>query len=212
MKRLVDHHASGVIVSDEEMRFFMCNGYDSGYPISQFRGTLNLLGGNYAKGDQSPRQIIDRELSEELCSDVNPAELFAPREFISSLHNGIASSLMPWSDFFITDPVVKERPNATREAIVSCYTATLPGELINAVKGYLDAGKKIVSEGVLSVVSRDDILSGARIFAWVAPEFMTRFLGKEVPNPHGGYAEHIGLPRERLTDYLTDFDYKKPIN
>jgi hypothetical protein len=211
-KRTVDHHASIVVVQSGDKFFF--NGYDSGYPTKEWVGFLNPLGGNYTKGDLSPLSLLEREVEEEMTDPGKSFENFAARE-AEILKNHILIHVTPYKDFVIVNPIIEKNKNDSRDkksAIVSFYYSLIPKNLINNAAEVLKSGKRLVSEGDGgSVVSIDEILSGKRYLAWANPFMMKDFLGKNIPYLRAGEAEPIGIPRPKFSDYLSDFEYLKPI-
>jgi hypothetical protein len=213
-KRIIDHHSSIVIVQSEDEKKFFFNGYDEGYPRPEWRGFLNPLGGNYENRDVSPLSLLEREVNEEMSDEEKKFPTFASNEALV-LKNYILRNLQSYQDFVIVDPIIEKNKNCTaeqRSAIVSFYHSIIPISLIEEAAEVLKSGKRLVSEGDGgNVVSMYDILSGKRLMPWSNPFMMKHFLGKEIPYSRLGKAEPIGLPREKLQDYLSDFEYIQPI-
>lgn len=212
MKKTIDHHASILIVRAGDLFFF--NGYDQGYPRKEWVGCLNPLGGNYEACDVSPFSLLEREIFEEMTDPQEKFPNFAHNE-AEALRNFSLKYARAYQDFIIVDPVIEKNKNLTREqrsAIVSFYYAEVPEELIRSAGEALREGKRVVSEGDGgSVVSLQDLVSGARNLAWANPFMMSCYLEMPIPFLREGSAESIGGPRQTLADYLCDFDYIKPI-
>ena len=204
----VDHHASVVIVTDPNRELFIFNGYDDGYPVIPFRGFANFLGGNADKGDISPETILARELGEELAvSRVAGGRDYAPIDDITSLLSGIRSSVKAHADFLVQDPAVRAlKPGRLRESVVSCYGSEIPVELFEMASSHLKAGRKLVSEGIMYLSRREELLNGKRFLAWCSPVIFGHFLGENIPNPHHAQAIPIGKIRDSFEKY-GDFSY-----
>ena len=210
-RRIIDHHASIVIVKADNLFFF--NGYDLGYPRPEWVGCLSPLGGNYEKGDVSPLALLQREIIEEMTDEEKKFGNFDSAG-AEVLKENILKNIQPYQDFVIVDPVIEKTKNFTREqrsAIISFYEAVVPKSLLEATRRLLGKeGKRVISEGDGgSVVDIDYLLSGKRYLAWSNPFMMSHYLGKMVPCSREGEAEPIGLPRESLEKYLSDFEYIK---
>lgn len=217
----VDHHSSVVIVHDgsENQRFFL-SGYDLGYPWN-WGGYANLLGGNHKPGvDKSPRDILEREVSEEVDISKIPEELqdrFAPRDFVEDLRSRIIREAKPYLDFLIQDPYATKGNKSTnrdgeRRCLVSVYKSYLPITIMDSLDSYLSSGKNVVSEGVVQVAGLDKLIGGEVPMAWCSPVILGHFLDKTIPNPRGANAIPIGDVRESFQDYKNCFDYLKPVD
>lgn len=212
MKRTIDHHASIVIVRAGDLFFF--NGYDAGYPRAEWRGCLNPLGGNHEPQDSSPFSLLEREVKEEMTDDEKKFPNFE-YEAAKDLRQAIMASVRAYQDFLIVDPIIEKNKNLSRDErslIASFYEALVDRELILDARALLANGKRVVSEGDGgNVVSIDDIFSGRKHLAWSSPFMMSHYLGRPVPYLRLGEAEAIGMPRQTLGDYTSDFDYIKPV-
>ena len=215
----VDHHSSIVIVGSKTKGYFLLSGYDSTYPGIEFRGALNPIGGNHKTGvDKSPFGILVREVTEEInypLEDIEKETLegYASRSDIMNLQGEILDNVGPYRDFLILDPIVernKDKSEEGRKAIVSCYRSRIDYGLMMGAKRILEKGIKMNCEGVLNVVSENKLINW-RMIAWAAPVMLSHYLGKQLPNPWNSFAVPIGEPRDNLSDYLTDFEYNKPL-
>ena len=69
-KYKVRDHSSVVILPSQNGNEFVFNVYDATYPRVEFRGAVNLVGGNLDPTDSSPRQLLERKLNEEFRIDL----------------------------------------------------------------------------------------------------------------------------------------------
>jgi hypothetical protein len=211
MKRPSDHHSSIVIITEPTGKFLMTGGYDEGYKHTQWHNTANPLGGNFERGDVSPRALLDRELGEEL-SSMGLTEGFARAEFIDTLRRRILAEVTPHSDFYIRDPRPPTVPaDAMITSVVSSYFAILPTDLLLEAREWLRLGRRISREGLINVLDVGEVLAGRPLFAWSSPVMVGHFLDRNVPNPYCAHAEAIGKPRDNFQAYLEDFTYRKPV-
>ncbi|TSC65491.1 MAG: hypothetical protein G01um101477_464, partial [Candidatus Doudnabacteria bacterium Gr01-1014_77] len=65
MNNIVHRHGGVGIVSTYDRKKFLFGMYDSTYPKIKYRGSVNVLGGNFKFGDSSPFEIFKREINEE---------------------------------------------------------------------------------------------------------------------------------------------------
>ena len=105
------------------------------------------------------------------------------------------------------DPAVRAlKPGRLRESVVSCYGSEIPVELFEMASSHLKAGRKLVSEGIMYLSRREELLNGKRFLAWCSPVIFGHFLGENIPNPHHAQAIPIGKIRDSFEKY-GDFSY-----
>jgi len=212
MKEIVDHHASVVIVESQERGKFLFVGYDGSYPVEEFRGHANLLGGNYELGDTSPRGLLERELTEEF--DVREGEEgnFAPRDQIYLMRDQILGNLRPFADFLIIDPIVRSRKTQNRRAILSVFQSRMSARAFDYAEHNIGNGQNILTEGYPEIASLDDLIQGKVLLAWASPVIMSVYLNAHVPNYLRATATNLGAHKESFREYLKDFDYVQKID
>ena len=226
--REICHHVSVIIVNPSSSGHLLLGIYDDTYPLETFRNRVNFFGGNQHPEDQSPREIIEREIGEEFrvlevrektieeslyaTSGRGPGaripEKFAPVEDIKNIRDALLSTCSPYKDFFITAPrryIVGQTPRIAN--ITSVYDATLSNDLFECARDHLANGKAIKSEGFATIVSIDDLVSGKILSAGGSPVILADYLQKDIPNPYGLISEVLGKPRTSLADYESEFQY-----
>ncbi len=226
MLREILHHVSLLIIESPDRRDFILGIYDDTYPLESFRGRVNLIGGNQHPEDQSPREILEREIGEEFSirtiqekvieeaiSYTSGAGIgaplpqkFAPPEDIKNIRNRILTYYTPYLDFLITAPYLKNRPLGTA-AIYSVYVVTLPKDIFECAREHLAHGKAIKSEGFATVVSIDNLKNGSPLAAGPASLILAHYLHTSIPDPYGLNGVVLGEPRASLADYEKEFIY-----
>jgi hypothetical protein len=225
MKEKVNHHCSHAIIQNSGCSEFMFQEYDSTYPRIPFRGQLHVIGGNYSKGDKSPKHLFDREIREEFSSSQEyfeekieenvrsvvgdgpgaiKQEVFAPKEYIDNVKNKVLEA-KPWKDFVFYVPELAGKEPF--QAIASVYLTTLDSKLFDEGREHLSSGRAIRNEGLTKIVGIDELLNGDVGMAWFTGPVMELFLGKKLPIQHGIGIKDIGTPKDSWDSYKERFDY-----
>ena len=152
----VHHHASVVVIESEFGGRFLFGGYDKGYPVEVFRDAVNLIGGNHESLDVGPKDILLREIGEEFSVPDGKEDRFAPSELLDNIRQEIVGNLIAVGDYLVTDPPVRPE-RKINEVIFSFYGARVKDLLMDEAKKYLDAGKRLTTEGFVRVLSKEDI-------------------------------------------------------
>ena len=224
MKERIYSHASIAVVFSKQSGEFLFDQYTDTYTIVNWRGRINLIGGNQSPEDYSPRGIWEREILEEFCFpefseavDI-PEAPFNERALIAKT---LIANATPYKDFLVKIPEVMEFRNnklQKRGPIVkinTVYETYLDEDIFECVRRNLKEGRRLRSEGG-SVLKHIDELTTGRI----PPASATGIIMKDylnlrhlnMPNPEKISALPIGSPRETLNDYLSDFEYEKPFS
>ncbi len=224
MIRDILHHVSLLIIESSDKKEFLIGVYDNTYPLEVFRKRVNLIGGNQHPEDQSPSEILEREIREEFCihttEEKNIEEAiertsgpgagahipsnYASLEDIEKIRDAIITLYKPYADFLINVPYLKNKPPET-SAIYSVYTADLPREIFECAKNNLNNGKSIKSEGFAMIISLEDLKNGKPLSAGATPFVLSNYLKTEIPDPYGLHGVFLGKPRATLRDYESEF-------
>ena len=198
MKTKINNHASIVLVYNRDE--ILSNIYDGTYPREVWRGKINLLGGGQAKGDKSPRQLLERELNEEFKIeelkerrdyDENFSKLvgegsgapivpkFASASDINFVKKEIFDNLRAYKDYLANFPAYKDKP--AFNVIFSVYISEVSHDVISCVKRNIAESKSLVSEGLLKITSFEDITAGLVSSAWIAGQVIEDIFKISVP-------------------------------
>lgn len=226
--RDIYHHVSVLIVRPHSSGEFLIGIYDNTYPLQPFRGRVNFFGGNQHPEDQSPLELLQREINEEfVINKIREKELessihktsgkgqgaqvpnaFAPLQHIASLRDSFLKSCTPYKDFLISAPfryVLGQEPRIW--AIYSAFEGVIDDSLFEVSKDHLIHGRAIKSEGFATCVCIDDLLSGKMLSAGGTPVILADYLQKKIPDPYGLVGEVLGTPLFSLADYEKEFNY-----
>jgi hypothetical protein len=118
---------------------------DDGYPVPNFRGTLNLVGGNWTRDyDKSPRGTLVRELGEELvgakCEYPENAVLFAE----------LTRALLPMGEYHI---YASARASGSKEYN---FVATLFRANISS---FFSSNRKLFAKGIISTETKRPLVT-----------------------------------------------------
>tara|TARA_Y100000310_G_scaffold344821_1_gene459766 strand:- start:6913 stop:7602 length:690 start_codon:yes stop_codon:yes gene_type:complete len=227
MKKRINHHVGVTVVRNGDNFLFQV--YDDTLPKVINRGKVNLLGGNYSPGDQSPEGILRRELEEEFSTNQPDSEeferaytdilgkgpgakrvkTFAPEEDISFIRGCLLNCIKPWNDILLTVLPYEDKP--LHSVICSVFEATIPQEVLECARRNIDADKAIRNEGLSTVATLQELVTGKVLAATATAPIMQVYLGQELPNPENATARIIGKPRQSLRDYLPEYTYKVSI-
>ncbi len=203
MMRDILHHVSLLLIQSPNKKDFLLGIYDDTYPLESFRGRVNLIGGNQHSEDQSPRGILEREIQEEfLIRTTEEKEIeeaisrtsgagvgapvpkkFAPLDDIEKIREALLDLFIPYGDFLITTPYLKNRPPETA-AIYSVYSVVLSEEIFECAREHLAHGRAIKSEGFATIVSINDLKKGMPLAAGPASFILSHFLQSKIPDPY----------------------------
>lgn len=201
-------HCSVVVVPSQSIDNFLLACYDKGYPLQEFRGCVNLLGGNIEKEDESPAGILRREVDQEFWKEPikhNPA----PEAERKHLATAILKTASPLQDFLIRNPPTRKDPHP-RDALCSCYWADIPTGVFALARKHLLQNRRLLSEGYARIVTLKDLLSGKVRMAHCSALVLSWYLKRIVPNWMPANAIPLGMPRNSFLSYTTDFKYVLP--
>lgn len=222
MKEKIYSHATIAIVYCASSAEFLFDQYTETYRILDWRGRINLIGGNQSPEDRSPWGIWKREIVEEFCfpalaeSGGVTAAPFGERQRIADT---LLANARPYQDFLVKIPEVTECRGTARYRrgpivkLNTVFVTNLDRETVECVRGHLAAGRRLRNEGG-SVLTHIDELSHGRTLPASATGLIlaayVRHRRLNMPNPEGISARPVGVPRETLRDYLCDFEYEVP--
>lgn len=230
MRRLeVNHHSSVVIIESEKTSEFLFSVYDNTYPMTCFRGAINLIGGNYEAGDKSPLDILCREIKQELSTNQNYTDnketnlskvmgmrekpqkikLFADKRVIARIREEVISSAIPYKDYLLNFPSFEGRKQF--DALTSVFISVIRQNIFELARKNLAEGKSIKNEGLAVICSIEDIIKGRFFGAWATPCILADYKNVILPNPFGAEAKPIGKPKSSMLGYINEFKHKIPI-
>lgn len=182
-------HSGQLIISNKSREEFFLARYDSHYRITKYRNYLNFIGGACEDEDSGPRETMEREVHEEV---VDP-----------EIAKQLLLEAIPFADYLFS-PFGDER-----EAICSVYYTVVKQELLEKLKEQIKRDKKVLTEGLASVVKIEDIQSGKEKLAWNAASVMRDFLGDDSFLLRKGITtEKIGMPLSSFRDYEPTYSHK----
>ncbi len=228
MKKII-RHASSVIIEAEKTGELLVSRYDETYPTKCFRGTINLIGGNYEKNDKSPLMILLREINQELSYDQRyiknreeslkniigewmPAQeikSFASESDISLIKNEIISKIIPYKDYLCSFPSFEKKDEFC--SLVSVFISKIKQDIFELARKNIKEGKSIKNEGFAAIYSIEDLVEGKLLCAWAAPCILSDYKHVKIPNPYNVKIKSIGKPRNSILDYINEFGYRVPI-
>lgn len=198
MREFNKHVATGIIISPSADEFLFSM-YDQTHPKEKFRGRLNLFGGNYEEGDQSPWGLFSREVTEEF--SYRNERLFASEEDINAIRHEILGRAIPYKDFYVS----YDNVDSGSVLIYGVFLSRINQDVFELAKSNINSGKKIVCEGDARVVGLDDLVSKKFLLIPPAQKVMEEFIGTKISSLEGLNVGCIGKPRDSFTDYLSEF-------
>lgn len=218
--RQVNHHAAVAIVFSEGFDELLFDRYDDSYPMIDWRGRVNLIGGNLSKADFSPRGIWEREVEEEFCSLGLPEDSALSLGDRKAIAENLVTHAKPFRDYVVWIPSLRflsEKGVHWRQPLVvlhSVFETFLSRDCFEIVRDSLKNGKRIKNEGGSAIASLKDLLSGKVVAASATAPILSDYSGlqgkRSLPNPEGVLLEAIGVPKNELKEYGSDFEYTRP--
>lgn len=218
--RQVNHHAAVAIVFSEGSDELLFDRYDDSYPMVDWRGRVNLIGGNLSEADLSPRGIWEREVEEEFCSSPLPEDSAFSLRDRKSIAEELVTHAKPFRDYVVSIPSLRffsGKDVHWRQPLVvlhSVFETFLSRECFEKVRHSLKRGKRIKNEGRSAIASLKDLLSGKVVAASATAPILSDYSGLDgdqlIPNPDGVLLEAVGMPKNKLKEYDSDFEYTRP--
>lgn len=202
MKQKVCHHASVAVVFSECRRELLFDQYTETYRIPDWRGCINLIGGNQSSEDSSPKEIWEREIVEE---------------FQKSIAENLITHAKPYKDFLVKTQELMEFRNdrlQVRDPLVvmtTVFETFLDQEIFEFVRHCLQTGKEIKNEGGLVIQRLENLKNGAIRSASATGLILEDYLRHfqvSLSTPKGVVATCLGTPRNSLEEYFSDFEYE----
>ena len=217
----IHNHASVVLAYMD--RKILSNLYDETYPKEIWRNRINLIGGAQSQEDKSPRELLYREICEEFSLGKREADVydsnvsdiigdgqgapiiqnFAPKEEIDAVKNSILSKINPYSDFLVSIPAYRKKPQF--QILFSVYSWEIPEEILKVIERNINQGKSLVNEGFLTISDLEGISQGTPLTAWGTGLILEDFFKINVPNKDGVSLKKLGFPKDSFKEYREEF-------
>jgi len=194
--RKIDHHVGCVIIQSNSGEDFLFSMYDHTYPTICCRYKINFVGGNWEKGDYSPKEILLREIREEFLSC---------EEDVITIRDSIINNLIPYKDYFVEVPEIGQ--NLQHNALQSIFLSKIPQVVFENTRKNIKEGRNIINEGLMKICNIDELKSGEVQAAWATGGILGDYLGMTFPVMGGIRTTSLGTPRESMKDYNKDFEY-----
>ena len=215
-KKVLNHHASTVLVKCNETKEFLFGKYDSGYPgkNKHWIGRVKFIGGNYFCGrdnDSSPKETILREIEEEFSGKKAIEGMASSQEHFFASQNDIKIvreallNLEPLQDYFLHQPGLKP----IEYAIQSVYLVSFSKRVMEIVKKNINEGKSLTNEGNLAVHNLEEIISGNLLTHGITGLVIghtEKIIPRHCFEDSFTFAP-LNKPRETYSMYLDDFEY-----
>ena len=215
-RKVLNHHASTILVKCDETNEFLFGKYDSGYPgrNKHWIGRIKLLGGNYFCGkneDYSPKETILREIEEEFSGKgalegmatsqqhffANPSEIKIIKEALLDMDSFL--------DYFLHQPGLKP----IEYAIQSVYKSYISKKVMNIIKENINKKRSLTNEGNLAVHTLEELISGNPLTHGITGLIIGH--SERITLPHCFQDSFtfapIGKPRNNYLMYADDFLY-----
>ena len=216
------HNHASVIVAYRG-REILSNMYDGTYPKEIWRNRINFIGGGQSQEDKSPRDLLCREIHEEfslkdreagaydqtvsdIVGDGQGAPIiqnFAPKEDIDVIRNNMLDNLRPYSDFLVSIPAYKKKPQF--QILFGVYSWEIPEGVFKIAERNINQGKSLVNEGFLTISDLDGIVQGMPLTAWGTGLILEDFFNINVPNKEGVSLKKLGFPKDSFEEYKGEF-------
>ena len=215
MKQKLDAHPSVLIAYSNKAKKILLNVYDAGYPKTVYRGSVNLIGGNPKPDDQSPEEVLIREILEEINPNHSIEKKYvgkvnwAPESEIRLIRNSLFQ-FTPLQDFLVEQRGIIEGGNKPYLAIYSTFYSEISEKIVHCVEKNIMNGKHIFSEGTQGVFTLEQLAHNPRgkFFAAHATAHILNWrYSSKIPYPEQIVVEAIGSPRKKFKDYLNEFTY-----
>jgi len=192
MAHKITENSSMLLVQEKNSQRFLLSQYDATHPKESYRLRVNLIGGAQEKKDKSPYDTLVRELKEE----------FSP-SFVHSLQKEILQKAQPYKDFLSIFQTPYEYVS-----IDSVYHSVIDRALFEEAENQIKKGKKLVREGLVKIVSLEDLVNGEPLTAWSTGEIISDIFNVKIPNPDQAVSIPMLTPiRDSHQAYREDFEY-----
>jgi hypothetical protein len=208
-KQVLRYHPSVLIIQKDKTQDLLMGVYDDTYPLVAYRNSANLIGGNPSSKDKNPRDVLLREIAEEL--NVNPGkeDYFAPGEDIKEIRNTILSNLLPFKDFFFHFGEIKGGRKEYK-AIGSAFYCSIDRKIFDIAKKNIDNGKRLTTEGRIGVFNLEQLIKGGKFStAHLTAPILGDYFNVNMPYPEEIKFISLSLPRDSFEEYLSDFNYEE---
>lgn len=208
IKIKIRHYASATIIESTKTNEFLFNEYNKTYRVKCLRGKLNLIGGNYEIGDNSPLDILKREIAEEFSMTKQEKNLFALNRDIIFIRNSILRNITPYKDYLLTVPPIE---GTTYKALYSIFISKIPQDIFECARRNILNKKRIINEGLATICNTPDLVVGKLLTAWATGFVIGDYKNVTMPNSQGSITEIsiLDKPKKSFKKYLNKFEYIK---
>jgi hypothetical protein len=206
-KPVLKFHPSLLIVKKEKTNDLLMGVYDNVYSFVIYRNSANLIGGNPSFRDKNPREVLLRELGEELNINEENKNYFAPKEDIEIIRNSILSEIIPFKDFFFQ---VEEIEGGRKQynAIGSVFYSNINSKIFDIAKKNIKEGKKLLTEGKIGIFNLEQLIKGGKFStAHLTAPILGEYFKVDIPYPEEINFTDLSLPRKSFEEYFSDFTY-----
>jgi len=207
-KPILKYHPSLLIVQKEKTNELLMSIYDNTYPLITYRNSANLIGGNPSFKDKNPKEVLLREISEELNIDSENIKNFAPKEDIKIIRESILSGIIPFSDFFFqVDDILGGRKGYN--AIGSVFYSKINNKIFKIVKKNLNQEREITTEGMIGIFNLEQLIKGGKFStAHLTAPILNEFFKVSIPYPKEIKFSRFSFPKESFENYFKEFTYE----
>lgn len=207
-KPILKFHPSLLIVQKEKTNELLMGEYDATYPFVVYRKSTNLIGGNPSLKDKNPRQVLLRELSEELNTNSEKINDFAPREDIETIKISILSEIIPFKDFFFqVGDIIGGRKQYN--AIGSVFYSNINNKTFSIVRKNILENKKLMTEGRIGIFNLEELIKGGKFStAHLTGPILSEYFKVNISYPRQIKFSALSLPKNSFEDYFQDFVYE----
>ncbi|NCO11760.1 hypothetical protein CO038_01165 [Candidatus Pacearchaeota archaeon CG_4_9_14_0_2_um_filter_39_13] len=214
-RRKIDAHPSVVLCFSPKRVRLLMGVYDEEYSKPAYRLSANNLGGNPEPGEDSPENVLIREVSEEFdpnhalkkinlghVSWSNPAAIRAVR-------NALLGNVIPFMDFYVEAGSIPGGNNPY-SAVYSVFQSVIPEEVIDRVDLEIKNQRRMMGEGLFGIFTLDELANNPRgefSTAYATAPILNYKFDTKIPFPSTLIATVIGDPRASFKDYESEFVY-----
>tara|TARA_Y100000310_G_C20676469_1_gene813377 strand:- start:1243 stop:1878 length:636 start_codon:yes stop_codon:yes gene_type:complete len=203
----IDCHPCLLICVGKNPLEVIMNVYDEGYKYKTYRGSAHFIGGNPSREDNSPEDVLIREINEEVRKDESKGNWADERE-IALIREAMLVN-KAFGDYFVN---VDEIPGGVPGGFIgfhSIYSSEVEQEIVDLAKKNINSGKRLLSEGSLGVFTIEQLVEMGELgVAHAMGPILGEFLGVKIPYPIGVNVERMEIgPRDSFDDYRREFEY-----
>ena len=225
-KNPVNEHPSVVIAYSEDVGKLLLSIYDCTYPHRAYRCAANNIGGNPGsddgnsiESDQSPIDVLRREIKEEFNPDHGGKKIhwglvdWAEKDDIELLRDSLLTNIEPHSDFYFEIGTFPDGPTKLIKGICSVFSTSISEQVILCVErnGRGKHYRHLSTEGLVDTFTLDELVKspkGNAATAYATAPILNHRFESRIRFPDEVSAKPIGQPRESFEEYLKEFSYE----